>query len=111
MNVEEVMYESFNKSRKMHADSIAKEYKRKKDIKMEDEKRLIEKEMFRQNRRELREKRRKEVELAKLKEEIKTLIVDKGESRDHISQIDPLDIHGNYERGRPYLGVLGGHMM
>jgi hypothetical protein len=45
----------------------------------------MEKELFRQNRRELREKRRKEEELRKLKEEIKTLIVEKGEPREHIT--------------------------
>lgn len=52
--------------------------------------------------------RRKEEELRKLKEEIKTLLIERGEVRDHIGSIEVLDVNGNYEKGRPFIGGLGG---
>jgi hypothetical protein len=54
---------------------------------------------------------RKAEELRKLKEEIKAVFVDKGEVREHMAQLDILDINGNYERGRPFVSSIGGQLM
>lgn len=59
----------------------------------------------------LRERRRKEEELRKLREDIKANFVDKGEVREHILQLDIQDITGNYERNRPFVGAVGGQLM
>jgi hypothetical protein len=37
--------------------------------------------------------------------------VDKGEIREHILQQDVLDIHGQYERNKPFVGALGGQIL
>lgn len=63
---------------------------------------------MRQERRDARERRRKEEELKKLRELIKATFVDKGEVKDHILQQDILDITGNYDRNKPFVGSLGG---
>jgi hypothetical protein len=36
--------------------------------------------------------------------------VDRGEARDHILQQDLVEVHGHYERNRPFIGALGGHI-
>lgn len=59
-------------------------------------------------RREARENRRKEEELQKLRDAIKLNFVDRGEVRDHVAQLDLLDITGNYEKGKVFSGSLGG---
>ena len=59
----------------------------------------------------MRDKRRKEQELKKLRDEIKANIIDKAEARDHVNTIEILDINGQYERNRPFLGAVGGHIM
>jgi hypothetical protein len=37
--------------------------------------------------------------------------VDKGEVREHMLQLDILDITGNYEKGKPFVGAVGGQLM
>lgn len=59
----------------------------------------------------MREQRRKEEELKKLRDEIKQFIVEKGEVRDHVAQIELLDIFGSYEKGKSYIGSVGGQIM
>jgi hypothetical protein len=39
------------------------------------------------------------------------MFVDKGEVKEHMAQLDILDINGNYERGRPFAGAIGGQLM
>jgi hypothetical protein len=46
--------------------------------------------------------------LRKLKEEIRTLLVERGDVRDHIASIECLDVTGNYEKGKSFIGGLGG---
>jgi hypothetical protein len=51
----------------------------------EAERRVIQKELERQARREARERRRKEEELKKLRETIKAHFVDKGDVKEHMA--------------------------
>jgi hypothetical protein len=42
---------------------------------------------------------------------VKTSFVDRGEVRDHMLQQDILDVNGHYEKGKPFVGALGGQLM
>jgi hypothetical protein len=75
------------------------------------EQRIIQKELERQNRRELREKRRKQQELEKLKAEIKKSFIDKGDIKDGITAQDLFDVNGNFEKGKNFAGALGGQLL
>lgn len=69
------------------------------------------KELERQARREARERRRKQQEFDKLRAEIKKGFIDRGEARDGIANQDLLDVNGNYEKGKPFAGALGGQLL
>ena len=75
------------------------------------EQKIIQKELERHARREARERRRKQQEFEKLKAEIKKIFVDKGEVRDGITTQDLLDINGNFEKGKPFAGAIGGQLL
>jgi len=111
LNLEDVVRDAFEKGKADHLKSIQKEKQRREDVIREAERRVVHKEQERQARREARERRRKEEELMKLKQAIKANFVDKGEVREHLAQIELLDLHGNYERNRPFAGTLGGQLM
>ena len=52
---------------------------------------------------------RKQEELRKFKEEIKATFVDKGDVKEHILNMDIVDINGQFIPGRSIPGTLGGH--
>ena len=37
--------------------------------------------------------------------------MDKGEVKEHILQQDIMDVNGNYDRNKPFVGALGGQIM
>ncbi len=80
-------------------------------MRLDIERKIREKEEAKVRRRAERERRRKLEELGKLKEEINKLFVSKGDSREGMASIDLLDIHGNYDRSRGFVGTPGGHFM
>lgn len=65
---------------------------------------------MRAQRRKAREERRQKQELERLRSEIKTHFIDKGDIKDHLAQIDMTDISGNYDKHR-VAGVLGGPLL
>ena len=92
-----------------HENNVKQEYQRRQDVIDGIERKKIEKELFKQARREAREQRRIQQELQKLRTEIKTLFIDKwGEVKEHIANQDVMDITGNYEKGKTFMGVYGG---
>lgn len=110
-NVNAVVNDAFEMGRQMHQKSVKAEYKRRDDEVLERERKIQQKEDDRQRRRAERERLRKEQELRKLKDEIKAFFVDKGDVREHMAQLDIIDINGHYEKGKPFVGALGGQLM
>ena len=110
-NVEEVVNDAYKKGLEAHAKSMIGRRKHKDDMVYSAEQRIIQKELERQSRREARERRRKQQEFDKLRAEIKKAFIDKGEVKDGITSQDLLDVNGNYEKGKPFAGSLGGQLM
>jgi hypothetical protein len=110
-NVDQVVTDGYNKGVESHGKSMEGEKKRKQDLIHSAEQRIIQKELERQARREARERRRKQQEFDKLRAEIKKSFIDKGEVKDGIANQDLLDVNGNYEKGKPFAGSLGGQLL
>lgn len=67
-------------------------------------------EQRKKDRRAAREKRAKDQEKQRLRDEIRKIVIDRGDVKTPVAQWDLLDVHGNYERGKHFFGGLGGHL-
>ena len=45
-----------------------------------------------------------------MRDEIRRILIEKGQVVSPVVQSDLLDINGNYERGKQFLGALGGQL-
>ena len=45
-----------------------------------------------------------------MRDEIRRLLIDKGQVVGPVNQSELLEIHGCYEKGKQYLGALGGQI-
>lgn len=45
-----------------------------------------------------------------MRDEIRRLLIDKGQVFSPVNQTELLEIHGCYEKGKQYLGALGGQL-
>ena len=111
LNQNEVVRDAVEEGKDTHMKAIEAEQKRKRDLIDQQEQALIQKEYMRQARREARETRRIQQELDKLRAEIKQHFVDRGDTREHILSQEILDITGNFEKGKPFVGVYGGLLL
>lgn len=64
----------------------------------------------RAERKLAREVREKENAKKKMRDEIRRLIIDKSSLVTPVANDPLLDIHGNYERGKQFMGALGGQL-
>lgn len=71
----------------------------------------LDNEQRKRDRRAMREKRAKDEEKQRLRDEIRKNIIDRGDVKSPVSMFELLDIHGNYERSKHFIGALGGHVM
>ena len=111
LTMNEVINKGFKKGEEEHKEKVQDEYDRREYVRLDIERKIREKEEAKQKRRNERERRRKLEELKKLKEEIHKLFVSKGDTKDGITSFDLLDIHGNYDKNRGYVGTVGGQFM
>lgn len=65
-------------------------------------------EQRRAERKIARETRAKEQAKAKMRDEIRRVLIDKGQVVTPVISTELLEIHGCYEKGKQYLGALGG---
>ena len=64
----------------------------------------------REARQLAREKRAKDQAKAKMRDEIRRLLIEKAQVATPVNSEVLLDIHGCYEKGKQYLGALGGQV-
>ena len=64
----------------------------------------------REARKLAREKRAKDQAKAKMRDEIRRLLIEKAQVVSPVNSEVLLDIHGCYEKGKHYLGALGGQV-
>ena len=70
----------------------------------------VRQEQRRAERKIARETRAKEQAKNKMRDEIRRLLIDKGQVFSPVNQTELLEIHGCYEKGKQYLGALGGQL-
>jgi len=57
-----------------------------------------------------RDTRAKEQAKTKLRDEVRRLLIEKGQASGPICSHELLDIHGCFERGKQYVGCIGGEL-
>ena len=70
----------------------------------------VRQEQRRAERKIARETRAKEQAKNKMRDEIRRLLIDKGQVCNPVNQTELMEIHGCYEKGKQYLGALGGQL-
>ena len=64
----------------------------------------------REERKAAREKRAKDEAKAKMRDEIRRLLIDKGSCVNPVANTELLEIHGCFEKGKQFQGALGGQL-
>ena len=105
-----IIDQGINMRRRAHMKTLAA---RAAKIKQEEEDKAMEgtRQAERRAQRKIaREVREKENAKKKMRDEIRRLIIDKSNMVSPVANTELLDIHGNYERGKQFLGALGGQL-
>lgn len=92
---------------KQHKDVLKKERKRKADIIAERERKLLEEQIARDERRKIRAEKRRIRDLKLLQDHIAENIVKKGIESEEILKQDICEVHG-YLQGQEIVGLIGG---
>ena len=105
-----IIEQGINMRRRAHMKTLAA---RAAKIKQEEEDKAMEgsRQAERRAQRKIaREVREKENAKKKMRDEIRRLIIDKSTMVSPVANTELVDIHGNYERGKQFLGALGGQL-
>ena len=105
-----IIEDGISKRMKQHAKTLrARAEKKKKEL--EDEAMAgVRQEERRAERKIARERRAKEQAKTKMRDEIRRLLIEKGQVVSPVVSTELLEIHGCYEKGKQFLGALGGQL-
>ena len=93
-----------------HAKTLKARAEKKRKEQEDKEMAGVRQEQRRAERKIARETRAKEQAKNKMRDEIRRLLIDKGQVFSPVNQTELLEIHGCYEKGKQYLGALGGQL-
>lgn len=107
---EKIIEKGILKRMNTHAKTLKARAEKKRKEQEDKEMAGVRQEQRRAERKIARETRAKEQAKNKMRDEIRRLLIDKGQVFSPVNQTELLEIHGCYEKGKQYLGALGGQL-
>lgn len=95
---------------KLHAKTLKERAERLKNAENDKANAGVRQAARRQERALAREKRAKEQAKAKIRDEVRRLLIEKGQVVTPMVSSELLEIHGNFERGKQFLSAIGGQL-
>ena len=107
---EKIIEQGILKRMEVHSKTLKARASKKKQEQEDKEMAGVRQEQRRAERKIARETRAKEQAKNKMRDEIRRMLIDKGQVCQPVNQTELMEIHGCYEKGKQYLGAVGGQL-